>query len=394
MKNSMRGTAAGAGVRRMIRVGILVAVGGTVPGLSSTASAQTCADHGIPVNGYPKWQERAMMVYTNACRIAPVAYRNTFFSYATNILQPSVYPAVPPLQWQLGLNQSARAHSTDLATTTGCSFGHTSCNGTSSSTRIGSYYPGYAAIGENIAAGYFDPQSAINALILDNVNNFPAADNSQNDGHRRNIMSATFTQFGNGYATGTNTYTRYWTQDFGKPSGTTTVCSPIPSGSHHAIGGEVVFLVNFYDPANATPRSANIVINGASTPLNLYIGTAARGTYRYALPTWVGIGCRSYHYEITDAAGTLHRYPTRGELKTFGENGCSEEYTPNSINPPPPPPPCPADFNGSGGSTVDDLFAYFNAWFVGDVRADFNGAGGVTVDDLFGYINAWFTGCP
>lgn len=356
---------------------------------TTTARAQTCADHGIPVNGYPKWQERAMLVFTNACRIAPVAYRSTYLAHATNILLPTNYPAVPPLQWQYGLSQSARAHSVDLATTTGCPFAHTSCNGTATFTRIGVYYPNSAAMAENIAAGYFDPLSTINALLLDNVNNVPAPDRSSNDGHRRNIMSSSYTQIGNGYATGTNPYTRYWTQDFGRPQGSTPVCSPIPSGSHYVASGNVIFLVNYYDANNAAPQSARIVINGAPTTLPLFLGTAARGTYRHALPTAIGIGCRSYHFEIVDAAGTLHRYPARGELRSFGENGCGEDYIASSV-----PAPCPADFNGAGGVSVDDLFGFLNAWFASDPRADFNTVGGVSVDDLFAYLNAWFVGCP
>ena len=54
---------------------------------------------------------------------------------------------------------------------------------------------------------------------------------------------------------------------------------------------------------------------------------------------------------------------------------------------------CPADFNFSGGTTIDDLFLYFNAWFTGALAADFNNQDGVTIDDLFLYINAWFGTC-
>lgn len=55
--------------------------------------------------------------------------------------------------------------------------------------------------------------------------------------------------------------------------------------------------------------------------------------------------------------------------------------------------PCRADFNGSGGVTIDDLFLYFNAYFQGFQTADFDGVNGVAIDDLFLYINAWFVGC-
>lgn len=351
----------------------------------SVASAQTCADHGIPVNGFPKWQERATLTLTNACRIAPAAYRSTFLPTATGILQPSVYPAVPPVQFNMQLTQSARAHSTDLAATSGCGFQHNSCNGTLWSVRIASYYPIYSTIAENIAAGYADPLSSLNGLILDNVGGVPSADGASTDGHRRNIMSSNYTQLGCGYATGPNTYGRYWTQDFGRPQGTTTICSPIAAASHIIQTGSVVFLANFYDAQNAAPQSANIVVNGVTSPASVYLGTAARGTYRFASPTTTS--CRSYHFEIRDAAGTLWRYPARGELRTFGEGPCSEDYLASS------PPTCAADFDGTGNLSVADVFTFISAWFAAEARADFNHGNGLTTQDIFDYLAAWFAGC-
>ena len=58
-----------------------------------------------------------------------------------------------------------------------------------------------------------------------------------------------------------------------------------------------------------------------------------------------------------------------------------------------PPPPCAADFNGVGGATVADIFAFLSAWFSGDPRADFNGVGGITAQDIFDFLAAWFGGC-
>ncbi|HPO92013.1 MAG TPA: hypothetical protein PL072_00955 [Phycisphaerales bacterium] len=61
------------------------------------------------------------------------------------------------------------------------------------------------------------------------------------------------------------------------------------------------------------------------------------------------------------------------------------------------PPACAADFDGSGGVAVADLFAYLDAWFAqfpggtpGSPSADFDGDAGVTVADLFGFLDAWF----
>lgn len=56
-------------------------------------------------------------------------------------------------------------------------------------------------------------------------------------------------------------------------------------------------------------------------------------------------------------------------------------------------PLCPADFNGSGGLSTQDLFDFLNAWFSGDSRADFNRMDGLSVQDIFDYLNAWFAGC-
>jgi hypothetical protein len=57
-------------------------------------------------------------------------------------------------------------------------------------------------------------------------------------------------------------------------------------------------------------------------------------------------------------------------------------------------PACPADFNGSGAASVQDIFDYLGAYFGGDRRADFNSSGGVSVQDIFDFLAAYFGGCP
>jgi hypothetical protein len=54
---------------------------------------------------------------------------------------------------------------------------------------------------------------------------------------------------------------------------------------------------------------------------------------------------------------------------------------------------CAADFDASGALSVDDIFAFLNAWFSGSLSADFDGSGGLTVQDIFDYLSAWFAGC-
>lgn len=54
---------------------------------------------------------------------------------------------------------------------------------------------------------------------------------------------------------------------------------------------------------------------------------------------------------------------------------------------------CRANFNQSGGVTVQDMFDYLAAYFNGLPAADFNGVSGVTVQDIFDYLAAYFVGC-
>lgn len=52
---------------------------------------------------------------------------------------------------------------------------------------------------------------------------------------------------------------------------------------------------------------------------------------------------------------------------------------------------CPADFNGDGTVSVQDIFDFLSAWFSGS--ADFNGDSATTIQDLFDYLTAYFAGC-
>lgn len=54
---------------------------------------------------------------------------------------------------------------------------------------------------------------------------------------------------------------------------------------------------------------------------------------------------------------------------------------------------CPADFNGSGALTVQDVFDYLTAFFANAPAADYNGIGGITIQDVFDFLNDWFMGC-
>jgi uncharacterized protein YkwD len=279
---------------------------------------------GVPVSGYPNWQERAVLVVTNAVRQAPQAYRATYTSF-TNILLPANYPAVAPLYWNESLNHAARAHAVDMATTP-C-FQHNSCDGTIWSDRIRSYYPSATFLAENIAAGtgLTSPKAAVELLICDYVPELGncATDKTTGDGHRQNIMNAHAKELGNGYYYySSSPYDYYWVQDFGA---TTLLIfqPPIVSGAHMAINGQLTFWLNYYAPA--APQAVRLVINGSPTTMMLAIGSAQSGLY--IATAAADSVCRSYHFEAVDSSGQGWRYPGTGEFRTYGINSCTEDYT-------------------------------------------------------------------
>lgn len=130
----------------------------------------------------------------------------------------------------------------------------------------------------------------------------------------------------------------------------------------------------------------------------------APGINTYNLPlsafelTNPGAGNGLQNFTTTQRMGVLITFETRGSYPgglveipvSFGIDHAGI-YAAAQI--PPPPPMCAADFNQIGGVTIDDLFAFLNAWFSGLPGADFNHLGGVTIDDLFLFLNAWFVGC-
>jgi hypothetical protein len=272
---------------------------------------------GVPVSGYPNWQERAVLVVTNAVRQAPQAYRATYTSF-TNILLPVNYQAVAPLYWNVHLNQSARFHAVDMATTP-C-FQHDSCDGTSWVTRIRSYYPSAMYLGENIAYWAASPKSVVELWICESTNPANCAtDMSTGDGHRQNIMSAHYKELGSGY------YSSYWVQDFGATT-SAIFQPPIVSGAHMAISNQLNFWLNYYD--TAAPQAVRLVINGSSYNMTLAIGSAQSGLYT-AIAGADSV-CESYHFEAVDSSGRAWRYPGTGEFRTYGINSCTEDYTSSS----------------------------------------------------------------
>ncbi len=271
--------------------------------------------------GYPNWHERSLIVLTNACRFDPVGYRNAYVGAAyTTILQPSVYPAVGPVYWNIDLNRSSRAHATDMASK--CGLQHNSCNGTDAFVRINSYYTQSGNLAENIASGNSSPLATMKQWVMDG--NPPAADGSGTDGHRKNIMSSAYHELGAGYDSGKVQYSYFWVHDFG---GGSSPYAPFPiiAGSHFFIdANKTTFMAAYFDASGKAPQQALVVINGVSLPLTRTLGKSASGSYQVLTDKFTL--CRTYYFSFIDGAGKAWRYPQVGSFSTILEGSCAYDY--------------------------------------------------------------------
>jgi uncharacterized protein YkwD len=110
------------------------------------------------------------------------------------------FPAVPPLTWDLQLENAANAHSRDMATRN--FFAHTNPDGITPSQRTTT--AGYGPFtGENIGAGYDSMESAMQGWL-------------SSSGHCENIMSAAYRHYAIACSSSENSeHGTYWTQTFG-----------------------------------------------------------------------------------------------------------------------------------------------------------------------------------
>ena len=291
-----------------------------------TSTDFSFAGYGDKTNGLPNWQERAILVLTNACRMSPMQYRDAYVG-AYTILLPENYPAVRPLYWNLALNTSARFHAIQMADT--CGMTHNSCNGESFLTRIQKYYTKSSTVGEDIATGYATPQATMKQWIMDATNNIPAVDLSmcgtaRCDGHRANIMSKGYREMGTGYDSGAIQYKYFWCQDFG--GGKAEFNNPIVSGVHVFLdAGKTTFMANFFDSIGK-PQEASVYVDNQKTAMTLLMCADSAGTYSVALTK--GSACRYYYFSFTDSKGKAWRYPETGYLVTQGEGACAKDFVP------------------------------------------------------------------
>lgn len=288
----------------------------------------TCLGYGEKIDSLPNWQERAIHVVTNACRMAPEAFRDRFIGNST-ILLPENYPPVNPLYYNANLSMASHYHAVEMIN--GCGMAH-DCFGISFSERLRSFYttPGY--IGENIASGYPTPQQTVFGWIIETQSAAQAVPDNIGDGHRKNIMSPNFKELGCGYTTvgtGRNAST-YWSQDFGGGTRATNATQVIASATHLFLtAGFTTFWASVYVTQRPV-QSVSVIIENNPYPMNLDLGTAEQGTYAVALPT--ATQCRHYYFLVLFLDNTTSRYPDGGTLQSYGEGTCKEDYAPFGNN--------------------------------------------------------------
>ena len=243
----------------------------------------------------PSYQERVALYACDKARADPAATGWSDFA------------AVPPLLWHDSLAQSGRAHSQDMRDTP-C-FQHNSCDGTDPFVRIKKYWTGaFSTMGENIAAGVSDGQTA----VYNWINEIGAPPGTT--GHRENTFNGAFHYVGFGYAPGGKQFQGYWTQDFAGTQPPPAI-PPIAVGIHApeapSAGGMATFSAIFYDAGKRAPDFVEVVIDGHTTPLTLAGGAAAAGAYEARVP--ITAGCHRYYF-LSSVGGTKAAYPDAGTL--------------------------------------------------------------------------------
>lgn len=107
------------------------------------------------------------------------------------------------------LQAAAQGHSDDMASEDFMS--HEGSDGSTMSERVTAQDYNWTALAENVAAGQVDVDAVMDSWM-------------DSPGHKVNILDATYTQFGTGYAYNEDSeYKHYWTQNFGASS--TDPCS-------------------------------------------------------------------------------------------------------------------------------------------------------------------------
>lgn len=147
----------------------------------------------------PVQPEKPIVTPTQPTVPAPTASAGVNAAYEAEVLRlvnaERAKNGLSPLVTDNGVTEVARLRAKEIVQ----SFSHTRPNGSSCFTAANELGVSYRAAGENIAYGYPTPEAVVNGWM-------------HSDGHRKNILSASFSKIGIGcYESGG---VLYWTQFF------------------------------------------------------------------------------------------------------------------------------------------------------------------------------------
>jgi hypothetical protein len=260
------------------------------------------AGYGDPVDGYPSAEERALVMWTNAARVAPESYTGDYKSGGCSLREFSAdeKAAKAPLYIDLALTEAARFHSEDM-NENGC-FQHDSCDGTDTWDRVDRFYKDQnQGVGENIAYGSSDARYTVMSMWM-----------CSHSGHRANIMSGDFNEMGGGVAGS------YMTQDFAAGE----LKEGAPPVRVAAEYGDTLY-ADWGDAA--APASLRLAVGELHNDFFLDEGAPEQGLYYTAIDDVEP--CTPWRVEWATAAGARGTFPATGG---FLMGNCPDEYDANA----------------------------------------------------------------
>jgi len=287
--------------------------------------SETRAD-GEAVGGFPNWQERVMLEWTNRARSEPSV---EMASCGSSCGDGFCYSPIPPLSWSLAFNRAARFHADEQdqqgyfahnshctvvsnidsiypatcqgQATCACVGGVSTCNPTCTDPQARAALFGGTMTGEIISSAA-DPVTAFYSLLYE-IYQPPlgwVSQYNQSNGHRWLLLKATpAVGFGSvGDTVG----------DFGLgPSP-----GKIPSGAHYPQQGSTIeFRTNWYDAAG--PQSAWLNLDGTCVAMTLERGSVTNGAW-HAQGSSLPSSYVRYVFEFVDSLGNPITFPTTGSF--------------------------------------------------------------------------------
>jgi hypothetical protein len=286
--------------------------------LTALALTTFIQGYGDIQDSYPNYEERAVLLYTNAARVDPEAHDSAYqsgwepCSFADFTADEKT--AKKSLYWSHPLGEAARYHSQDMVDNN--FFAHESPDGTTASERVARWYT-ESSIGENIAYGYADAWEAVMGGWM------------CSDGHRANIMTGMWAELGVGVVNNT------FTQDFG--SGEPDTWMSIPMGLHAPrsaqSGTNTTFYSDYLSPNFGSmgssledgPFAFDLVLDGLAYPMELEWGDPARGVFKTIVQLPGSQECHQYFFIADDTAGES-RFPEEG---SYLVGACDQQEYPD-----------------------------------------------------------------